>query len=50
MLVLTAPLFLSGRDYHSMHHENMAFRFDAERRGAVIAPDRQKTIVLPRPR
>ncbi len=22
--------FLSGRDYHSMHHENGAFRFDAE--------------------
>ena len=23
---------LSGRDYHSTHHENSAFRFDAERR------------------
>ena len=22
--------FFSGRDYHSMHHENAAFRFDAE--------------------
>ena len=22
--------FLSGRDYHSLHHENSAFRFDAE--------------------
>ncbi len=29
--------FLSGRDYHSMHHENGAFRFDAERRGATVA-------------
>jgi predicted glycogen debranching enzyme len=24
---------LSGRDYHALHHENPAFRFDAERRG-----------------
>ena len=29
--------FLSGRDYHSMHHENGAFRFAADRRDAVIA-------------
>jgi predicted glycogen debranching enzyme len=27
--------FLSGRDYHSMHRENGAFCFDAERRGAA---------------
>jgi predicted glycogen debranching enzyme len=26
--------FLSGRDYHSLHHENPAFRFDVERCGA----------------
>ncbi|HEY6065282.1 MAG TPA: amylo-alpha-1,6-glucosidase [Thermoanaerobaculia bacterium] len=26
------PLF-SGRDYHSLHHENPAFRFEPERRG-----------------
>jgi hypothetical protein len=25
--------FLSGRDYHSLHHENSAFRFDPEVRG-----------------
>ena len=24
---------LSGRDYHALHHENPAFRFDAERNG-----------------
>lgn len=27
---LTVLPFLSGRDYHSLHHENPAFRFDAE--------------------
>ncbi len=27
---LTVRPFLSGRDYHSLHHENPAFRFDAE--------------------
>ena len=29
--------FLSGRDYHSMHHENAAFRFDADLNGAMVA-------------
>ncbi len=29
--------FLSGRDYHSMHHENGAFRFDAEQHGEHFA-------------
>jgi predicted glycogen debranching enzyme len=28
--------FLSGRDYHSLHHENGAFRFDTERCGAAL--------------
>jgi predicted glycogen debranching enzyme len=27
---LTLRLFLSGRDYHALHHENAAFRFEAE--------------------
>ena len=27
---------LSGRDYHALHHENPAFRFDAERDGARV--------------
>ena len=31
---LTVRPFLSGRDYHSLHHENPAFRFDAE-----VGPD-----------
>src|SRR5262245_41467893 len=26
--------FLSGRDYHSMHHDNLSCRFDAERDGS----------------
>ncbi len=28
--------FFSGRDYHSMHHENADFRFDAERRDGMV--------------
>jgi predicted glycogen debranching enzyme len=28
--------FLAGRDYHSMHHENGAFRFDASVHGACL--------------
>jgi predicted glycogen debranching enzyme len=28
---------MSGRDYHSTHHENAAFRFDCECRGGAIA-------------
>jgi predicted glycogen debranching enzyme len=28
--------FLSGRDIHALHHENPAFRFDAERTGARV--------------
>ncbi len=34
--------FLSGRDYHSMHHENPAFRFDPE-------PDGQRLVWRPYP-
>ncbi|MBI1815447.1 MAG: glycogen debranching enzyme family protein [Deltaproteobacteria bacterium] len=29
--ILSIRPFLSGRDYHSLHHENPAFRFEAER-------------------
>jgi predicted glycogen debranching enzyme len=29
--------FLSGRDYHSLHYENPAFRFDAEVTGERVA-------------
>jgi predicted glycogen debranching enzyme len=35
-VVLRVRPFLSGRDYHSMHHENGAFRFDADRRDAIV--------------
>jgi predicted glycogen debranching enzyme len=35
-IVLRARPFMSGRDYHSMHHENSSFRFDAERSGASV--------------
>jgi predicted glycogen debranching enzyme len=28
--------FLSGRDYHSLHHANGAFRFDPERDGSTL--------------
>lgn len=34
---LTVRPFLSGRDYHALHHENPAFRFDAEVDGARVA-------------
>ena len=30
-------LFMSGRDYHSMHHENGAFGFTPEERGAELS-------------
>jgi predicted glycogen debranching enzyme len=36
-VVLRVRPFLSGRDYHSMHHQNGAFRFDGDSIGAVIA-------------
>lgn len=40
--------FLSGRDYHSLHHENPAFRFDAEHDGDRVRwhpyPDRPAVI------
>jgi predicted glycogen debranching enzyme len=35
-VTLRARPFLSGRDYHATHHENPAFRFDAERNGARV--------------
>jgi glycogen debranching enzyme len=34
--VLSVRPFLSGRDYHSLHHENGAFRFEPERRSDRI--------------
>jgi predicted glycogen debranching enzyme len=33
---LSVKPFLSGRDYHSMHHENPAFRFQPDARGKDI--------------
>jgi predicted glycogen debranching enzyme len=35
-VVLRARPFLSGRDYHALHHENGAFRFEFDRRDAVV--------------
>ncbi|PYQ95513.1 MAG: glycogen debranching protein, partial [Acidobacteria bacterium] len=35
--VLRVRPFLAGRDYHSMHHQNGAFHFDADRRDAAVA-------------
>jgi predicted glycogen debranching enzyme len=34
---LCVRLFLSGRDYHALHRENPAFRFDAEVNGEHVA-------------
>ena len=36
-VVLRARPFLSGRDYHSMHHQNGAFNFGTDRRDAAVA-------------
>jgi predicted glycogen debranching enzyme len=36
-VVLRVRPFLSGRDYHALHHENGAFRFIADRRDGVVA-------------
>jgi predicted glycogen debranching enzyme len=33
---LRVRLFLSGRDYHGLHHENPAFRFDADVNGERV--------------
>ena len=35
-IVLRVRPFLSGRDYHSLHRENGAFRFGAARRGGAV--------------
>jgi predicted glycogen debranching enzyme len=35
-VILRVRPFLSGRDYHALHHENPAFRFEAEREGEKI--------------
>ena len=34
--VLRVRPLLSGRDFHAMHHENSAFRFDAEQNGERV--------------
>src|SRR5262245_23769853 len=36
---LTLRLFLSGRDYHALHHENAAFRFEAEPATVTAGPE-----------
>jgi len=47
---LSVRPLLSGRDYHALHHENTAYRFDAERRhGQVIwqpYPDLPRIVAL----
>src|SRR4051794_23204949 len=35
-VVLRVRPFLSGRDYHSMHHENADFRFEPDQQGAAV--------------
>ena len=36
LIILNVRPFLSGRDFHSTHHENGAFRFSAEQNGERI--------------
>jgi predicted glycogen debranching enzyme len=33
---LSVRPFLSGRDYHSLHHENPAFKFEPQRNGELV--------------
>ena len=48
-VVLRARPFLSGRDYHSMHHQNGALRFDAADAGAdYVAGHGYKWLLGPR--
>src|SRR5438874_2403092 len=35
-ITLKVRLFLSGRDFHSTHHENGSFRFEAKHNGAGV--------------
>jgi predicted glycogen debranching enzyme len=35
--VLRVRPFLSGRDYHALHHENDSFQFDADVKGSLVA-------------
>ena len=35
-VTLTVRPFLSGRDYHALHHKNSAFRFEAEIQNGVV--------------
>jgi len=35
-IALSVRPLISGRDYHSLHHENPAFRFDADVREALV--------------
>ena len=35
-IALRVRPFLSGRDYHAMHHENTAFRFEPRQHGAAV--------------
>lgn len=35
-VMLCVRPFLSGRDYHALHHENGAFQFEPERRGELL--------------
>jgi predicted glycogen debranching enzyme len=37
LMTLEVLPFLSGRDYHALHHENGAFRFDAAVEGARVS-------------
>jgi predicted glycogen debranching enzyme len=51
-VVLRVRPFLSGRDYHSLHHENAAFRFDPLPAPEALPPrgaDRERVTFTPYP-
>jgi predicted glycogen debranching enzyme len=50
-IVLRVRPFLSGRDYHSLHHENAAFRFDPQvaEESSLTRPHRERVTFAPYP-
>jgi predicted glycogen debranching enzyme len=51
-VVLRVRPFLSGRDYHSLHHENAAFQFEPQappHMSQVPFPDRERVTFAPYP-
>jgi predicted glycogen debranching enzyme len=50
-IVLRMRPFLSGRDYHALHHENAAFQFEPQPSSTApqSSPDRERVVFAPYP-